>query len=66
MRSGTKIIRLCVLLAAFMALSARAGCPKSPDFQDGNRRTDGPPDHAGPGAGMGGTMGGGMGGMGMP
>ena len=62
MQSGAKVIRLCALLAAFMALSAMAGCPKSSDFQDSNRRTEGPPDHARPGAGrMGGTMGGGMG-----
>jgi hypothetical protein len=62
MRSGVKILRLCALLAAFLALSAMAGCPGSSDFQDNDRRTEGPPDHAGPGAGrMGGTMGGGMG-----
>jgi hypothetical protein len=62
MRSGTKIIRVCALLAAFMALSAMAGCPKSSDFQSSNRQADGPPDHAGPGAGgMGHAMGGGMG-----
>ena len=62
MRGGAKIIQLCALLAAFMALSAMAGCPESSDFKDGNRRTEGPPDHSGPGAGrMGGTMGGGMG-----
>ncbi|MGH6959268.1 MAG: hypothetical protein ACREE7_02170 [Dongiaceae bacterium] len=66
MRSGTKIIRLCALLAAFMALSAMAGCPQSSDFQNSNHRTDGPPDHSGPGAGMDRAMGGGMGGMGMP
>jgi hypothetical protein len=48
MRGGAKIIRLCALLAAFMALSAMAGCPESSDFQDGNRRTEGPPDHSGP------------------
>ena len=53
MRSGTKIIRLCVLLAAFMALSAMAGCPNSSDFQSHDQHTDGPPDHSGPGAGMG-------------
>ena len=62
MRSGVKIMRLCALLAAFVALSAMAGCPSSSDFQDNNRRTEGPPDRSGPGAGrMGGTMGGGMG-----
>ena len=62
MRSGVKIVRLCALLAAFVALSAMAGCPRSSDFQDNSRRTDGPPDHSGPGAGrMGETMGGGMG-----
>ena len=66
MPSGAKIVRLGALLAAFMALSAMAGCPKSSDFQDGNHRTDGPPDHSGPGAGMGRSTGGGMGGMGMP
>jgi outer membrane protein assembly factor BamE (lipoprotein component of BamABCDE complex) len=67
MRSGTKIVRLCALLAAFMALSAMAGCPKSSDFQNGNQHTDGQPDHAGPGAdGMRHTMGDGTGGMGMP
>jgi hypothetical protein len=64
MQSGaTRFIRLCALLAAFMALSAMAGCPNSSDVQNGNQHTDGPPDHAGPGSrGMGG-MGGGMGGM---
>jgi hypothetical protein len=66
MRSGTRIVRLCGLLAAFLALSAMAGCPKSSDFQSHNQHTDGPPDHSGPGTGgMGGGMGG-MGGMGMP
>jgi hypothetical protein len=58
MRRGAKVIRLCALLAAFMALSAMAGCPESSDPQNSTRRTDGPPDHAGPG--------GRMGGMGMP
>jgi hypothetical protein len=59
MRSGTRIIRLCALLAAFMTLSAMAGCPKSSDFQSTNQHTDGPPDHSGPGThGMGGGMGG--------
>jgi len=67
MKSGTKIIRLGALLVAFLALSAMAGCPKSSDVQNGNQRTDGPPDHSGPGAGMGGGMNRGMGGgMGMP
>ncbi len=62
MRSGTRIIRLCALLATFVVLSAMAGCPDSSDYQNSNRRTDGPPDHSGPGAGrMGETMGGGMG-----
>jgi hypothetical protein len=62
MRSGTRIIRLGALLTAFMALSAMAGCPESSDFQNSKQRTDGPPDHSGPGPGrMGGTMGGGMG-----
>ena len=62
MRSGIKIIRFTALLAAFMALSAMAGCPKSSEFQNSNRQADGPPDHAGPGAGgMGHAMGGGMG-----
>jgi hypothetical protein len=66
MRSGAKIIRIGALLVAFLALSAMAGCPKSSDVQNGNRRTEGPPDHAAPGAGMG-RMGSGMGGgMGMP
>lgn len=60
MRSGTKIIRLGALLAAFLALSGMAGCPKSSDVQTGNQHADGPPDHSGPGAGMG-RMGGGMG-----
>ena len=58
MRGGVKLMRLCALLVAFMALSAMAGCPESSDLQNSNRRTDGPPDHSGPG--------GGMGGMGMP
>jgi hypothetical protein len=62
MRSGIKIIRFTALLAAFMALSAMAGRPKSSEFQNSNRQADGPPDHAGPGAGgMGQAMGGGMG-----
>jgi hypothetical protein len=59
-------MRFCVLLAAFIALSAMAGCPQSSDVQNSSRRTEGPPDHAGPGPGMGGTTGGGMGGTGMP
>jgi hypothetical protein len=61
--SATKLIRFCALLAAFVALSAMAGCPNSSDFQNSNQHTDGPTDHSGPGSrGMGG-MGGGMGGM---
>jgi hypothetical protein len=63
MRSGGKTIRLCALLAAFLALSAMAGCPKSSDVQGSNPRPDGPPDHDN--TGMGHSMGGGMGGMGM-
>ena len=63
MRSGTRIVRLCGLLAAFLALSAMAGCPNSSDFQSHNQHSDGPPDHSGPDPGK---MGGGMGGMGMP
>ena len=59
MRSGTWIIRLCILAVAFVALSGMAGCPKSSDYQGSNQRTDGPPDHAGP-DGMGRSMGGGM------
>jgi hypothetical protein len=66
MKSSSKMLRFGALLAAFMALSAMAGCPKSPELQDRNHRTDGPPDHSGPGAGMGRSTGGGMGGMGMP
>jgi hypothetical protein len=59
MRSGAKIIRLCALLAAFLALSAMAGCPKSADFRNSEQHTS---DHPGAGAGgMGQTMGGGMG-----
>lgn len=61
MRSGIKIIRLGALLVAFMALSAMAGCPQSPEVQNGRQRTDGPPDHPGPGGGMGHAMGGDMG-----
>jgi hypothetical protein len=62
MRSGAKILRLCALLAAFLALSAMAGCPKSSDFRNSEQHIDGPSDHPGPGAGgMGQTMGGGMG-----
>ena len=60
MRSGTSLIRIGALLGAFLALSAMAGCPKSSDVQNDNRRTEGPPDHAAPSAGMG-RMGGGMG-----
>jgi hypothetical protein len=66
MRSGTKFIRLCALLATFLALSAMAGCPKSSDVQGSNQRPGGPPDHANTGGEMGRSMGGGMGGgMGM-
>jgi hypothetical protein len=62
MRNGAKIIRVSALLAAFMALSAMAGCPKSSDFQNSNQHNDGPPDHSGPSAGgIGHTMGGGVG-----
>lgn len=64
MRSGIRIIRLCGLLAAFVALSAMAGCPKSSDLQNSSRRSEGPQDHPVPEAGsrsMGGGMGGGMG-----
>jgi len=61
MRSGTKFTRHCALLAAFMALSAMAGCPQSSDLQNSKQRTDGPSDHSGPGNGMGRPMGGGMG-----
>ena len=65
MRSGTKIIRLTALLAAFMALSAMAGCPKSSDFQNSNPHNDGPQDRSGASPdGMRHTMDGG--GMGMP
>jgi hypothetical protein len=60
MRSGIRIIRLCGLLAAFVALSAMAGCPKSSDLQDNSRRGEGPQDHPGPGAESR-SMGGGMG-----
>lgn len=66
MRSCTKIIRLGVLLIAFLALSGMAGCPKSSDVPTGNQHTDGPPDHSGPGSGMGRMSGGMGGGMGMP
>jgi hypothetical protein len=66
MPNGAKIIRFCAMLAAFMLLSAMAGCPNSSDFQNGNQHTDGPTDHSGPGSGGMGQMGGGMGGMGMP
>jgi hypothetical protein len=66
MRSGTKFIRLCALLATFLALSAMAGCPKSSDVQGSNQRPGGPPDRANTGGDMGRSMGGGMGGgMGM-
>jgi hypothetical protein len=60
MRSGIKIIRLCGLLAAFVALSAMAGCPKSSDLQNSSRGSEGPQDHpdaAGRSMGMGGGMG---------
>jgi len=59
MPDGSKIIRLCLLVTVFIALSAMAGCPRSSDIQ-GNQRNDGPQDHSGPG--MGGRT---MGGMGM-
>jgi len=64
MPGGIKIIRVCALVAAFIALSAMAGCPKSSDIQGSNHRSDGPQDHSDPGTGsrtMGGGMGGGMG-----
>lgn len=67
MRSGIKIVRLGALLVAFLALSAMAGCPQSPEVQNSRQRTDGPADHSGSGGGMGHATAGGMGGgMGMP
>jgi hypothetical protein len=63
MRSGTKIVRFCALLAAFVALAGMAGCPQSSDYQTNRQRTDGPPDHSGPDGRMEHGTGGGMGGM---
>ena len=65
MRSGTKIVRLCGLLAAFYGAIRDGRLSQILRFPEADQRTDGPPDHSGPGAGMA-AMGGGMGGMGMP